>query len=222
VETWKTDPSGGYSVLIGELKRGAAFGSQVFLPDTEDVAQATYRAAVPTNVLLIDLISALKLAEQGLSLNREATTASRLSQLLTEMPLFAELSPHQIETLLRQMGRQSASKGQVIVRQGQPRRYFYIIRSGEVGVLAKENGGNWKMVAKLGKGEHFGETSLFTNQPYSATCVALTPVDLLTLDEFTFDRLIATSHQMTHYVEQVSSGRLKDMRRKLGQLTISN
>ena len=217
IEVWKRDDSSGYSVMVGELKRGAAFGSQVFLSDAENTAQATYRAAVPTDVLLIDRISALKLAKQGLVLNREATTASRLSQMLVEMPLFAELSPHQIEALIRQMGRQSASKGQVIVQQGQPRQYFYIIQSGEVGVLATGDKGSQKMVAKLGRGEHFGETSLFTNQPYSATCVALSQVELLTLDEFTFDRLIATSHQMTHYVEQVSSGRLKDMRRKLGQ-----
>ncbi|OQY31498.1 MAG: hypothetical protein B6243_08450 [Anaerolineaceae bacterium 4572_5.2] len=243
VEVWKIDASSGCSVMVGELKRGATFGSQVFLPDAENEAQATYRAAVPTDVLLIDRVSALKLAEQGLSLNREATAASRLSQMLAEMPLFAELSPHQIEALIRRMGRQSVSKGQIIVRQGQPRQYFYIIQSGEVGVLAKTarseprsdsevafhdgapnykpvyagDKGSEKLVAQLGKGEHFGETSLFSNQPYSATCVALSPVELLTLDEFTFDRLIATSHQMTHYVEQVSSGRLKDMRRKLGQ-----
>ncbi len=222
VEVWKIDDSSGYSVMVGELKRGAVFGSQVFLPDAENEAQATYRAAVPTDVLLINRVSALKLAEQGLVLNREATTASRLSQMLAEMPLFAELSPHQIEALIRQMGRQSVSKGQVIVQQGQPRQYFYVIQSGEVGVLARDNKDTQKMVAKLGRGEHFGETSLFTNQPYSATCVALSQVELLTLDEFTFDRLIATSHQMTHYVEQVSSGRLKDMRRKLGRLTVKN
>jgi len=216
VEVWKVDDSSGYSVMVGELKRGAAFGTQVFLPDAENEAPATYRAAVPTDVLLIDRVSALKLAKQGFSLNQEATTASRLSQMLAEMPLFAELSPHQIEALIRQMGRQSASKGQIIVQQGQPRQYFYIIQSGEVGVLAEGTAGSRKMVAKLGRGEHFGETSLFTNQPYSATCVALSQVELLTLDEFTFDRLIATSHQMAHYVEQVSSGRLKDTRRKLG------
>jgi hypothetical protein len=41
-------------------------------------------------------------------------------------------------------------------------------------------------------------------------------VRLLALDEFTFDRLVATTQQMSHYVEQVSSGRLKDTRKKLG------
>jgi len=216
VEVWKIDASSGHSVMVGELKRGATFGSQVFLPGAEDVAQATYRSSVPTDALFIDRAGALRLAKQGVSLNQEVTKASLLSQMLVEMPLFAELSPHQIEGLIRKMGRQSLPKGRRIVEQGQARQYFYIIESGEVGVLATGDEGAEKMVAKLGKGEHFGETSLFTNQPYSATCVALSEVNLLTLDEFTFDRLVATSHQMIHYVEQVSSGRLKDMRRKLG------
>ena len=72
------------------------------------------------------------------------------------------------------------------------------------------------MVAHLGRGEHFGETSLYIDQPYAATCQAETPVNLLALDEPTFDELVASSQQVAHYVEQVSTGRALDTRRKLG------
>ena len=71
------------------------------------------------------------------------------------------------------------------------------------------------MVAHLGRGEHFGETSLYIDKPYAATCQAETPVELLALDEPTFDELVASSRQVTHYVEQVSTGRAIDTRRKL-------
>ncbi len=64
--------------------------------------------------------------------------------------------------------------------------------------------------------EHFGETALYTDQPYAATCKAEAPVKLLALDEPTFDELVATSRLAAHYVEQVSTGRTLDTRRKLG------
>jgi hypothetical protein len=38
---------------------------------------------------------------------------------------------------------------------------------------------------------------------------------LLTLDEPTFDKMVADSAQMTHYVERVSSGRMLETRRQL-------
>ncbi|RME50201.1 MAG: hypothetical protein D6796_03460, partial [Caldilineae bacterium] len=215
VEVWKRGPDGGRSVLAGELQRGGALGSVIFAPDGGGAAQATYRTATPTDLLVVTRAAARQLAAQGVNLHETAVHLSEMGRMLAEMPLFAELAPQQIETLLHKMGRLRLPKGATIVRQGQPRRYFYIIEAGQVGVLASAEGGEQKIVATLGRGEHFGETSLYTDRPYSATCIALTDVRLLTLDEFTFDRLIATSHQMSHYVEQVSSGRLKDTRRKL-------
>jgi CRP-like cAMP-binding protein len=70
-------------------------------------------------------------------------------------------------------------------------------------------------VKRLGAGEHFGETSLFMDVPYSATVRALRPTVLLTLDEPTFDQLVAESGRMAHYVEQVSSGRALETRRQV-------
>ena len=82
-------------------------------------------------------------------------------------------------------------------------------------VSVRDETGGEKVVARLGRGEHFGETALYTDQPYTATCRAETPVELLALDEPTFDQLVASSGQMAHYVEQISSGRTLDTRRKL-------
>jgi CRP-like cAMP-binding protein len=84
-----------------------------------------------------------------------------------------------------------------------------------VAISVRDEAGQEKIVAHLGRGEHFGETALFTDKPYAATCRAETPVDLLALDEPTFDELVASSGQIAHYVEQISSGRTLDTRHKL-------
>lgn len=215
VDVWKASPSTGHSLPVGELHRGAAFGLPVFYAGPMP-AEATYQTATPCDLLVIALGQVRHLQAQGISFNNHAAQSSRLGRMLAQMPLFAELSSLQIETLVQKMGRFTVPAGEVIIRQGQARQYFYVIEQGEVGVMAAGSNGAEELVAKLGQGEHFGETALYINQPYDATCKALTEVHLLTLDEFTFDRLVATSHQMSHYVEQVSSGRLKDTRRKLG------
>jgi CRP-like cAMP-binding protein len=72
------------------------------------------------------------------------------------------------------------------------------------------------VVQKLGPGEHFGEYALFADTPYEATYRAATEVTLLRLDEPTFDSLVARSAELSHYVEQIGSGRLLDTRRRLG------
>ncbi len=216
IEAWRADVGAGRSALVGELRRGAAFGREIFHAGPLTGAPVSYRASVPTELLLVEAKMIPALVESGFSLGDAAVMLSASAQMLLEMPLFAEFSPQQIEALLTRMVQKTVSKGEAIIEQGQTRRYFFVIQSGQVGVLARTSDGSRKMVAKLGQGEHFGETALFINRPYAATVVALTEVRLLTLDEFTFDRLVATSHHIAHYIEQVSSGRLQDTRRKIG------
>jgi hypothetical protein len=198
------------------MKRGSTFGSQIFAAGTEAIAQGTYRASVPTDLLIIRKDVAHTLLAAGLLPDKETTRMSSTCQMLAEMPIFADLSPQQIEALFDQMKPQTVQQGQTIVEQGETRHHFFIIESGEVEVHIAANNRPARLVARLGQGEHFGETALYTDRPYGATCIAKTEVNLLLLDEFIFDRLVATTRHMTHYVEQVSSGRLKDNRRKLG------
>jgi CRP-like cAMP-binding protein len=136
--------------------------------------------------------------------------------MLAEMPIFADLSPQQIEHLFARLERYRVPAGRTIIKQGAARHHFFVIAAGEVQKRVRTEDGQERIVARLGKGEHFGEAALYTDQPYDATYVCATEVRLLALDEFTFDRLVATTQQMSHYVEQVSSGRLKDTRKKLG------
>ena len=138
-----------------------------------------------------------------------------MAQLLGQMPMFANLAPQQLAALAQHLGRQSAAPGQVVVRQDEPRHHFYIVAQGEVEIIARGADGVERAVKRLGAGEHFGETALFADVPYSATVRAIQPTMLLTLDEPAFDKMVAGSAQMTHYVEQVSSGRMIETRRKL-------
>ncbi len=199
--------------MIGELQRGAAFGIEVF--PGQGNHEATYRASVDTEILTISRAEADRLRRAGVEIDTHVVGALSTIQLLNRMPIFAALSPQQIGVLATCMRQVCIDAGEVIIRQGETRRDFYVITKGQVTISVRDETGEDKTVAVLGRGEHFGETALYTDQPYAATCRAETTVELLALDEPTFDELVASSRQMTHYVEQISSGRTLDTRRKL-------
>jgi CRP-like cAMP-binding protein len=111
--------------------------------------------------------------------------------------------------------RRSYAAGQIIVQAGQPRSHLFIVAEGLVEVLLA-NGAREEIAGRLGPGEHFGEYALFADTPYQATYRAGVDTQLLLLDEPKFDELVAGYEQMSHYVEQIGSGRLFATRRKLG------
>jgi putative peptide zinc metalloprotease protein len=213
LEVWQTQSGGAPAQLVGELRRGATFGSELFAG--QGTYEATYRASVESEILSISQAGATRLRQAGVEIDTHVAGAISTAQLLSRMPVFAGLSPQQIGALTGRMREVRMKAGAVIIRQGEPRHDFYVIAEGNVAISVRDEAGQEKIVAHLGRGEHFGETALFTDKPYAATCRAETPVDLLALDEPTFDELVASSGQIAHYVEQISSGRTLDTRHKL-------
>ncbi|HEY2930953.1 MAG TPA: cyclic nucleotide-binding domain-containing protein [Acidobacteriota bacterium] len=84
------------------------------------------------------------------------------------------------------------SPGDVIVRQGDLGDCAYFIRSGEVEVVRQRDGeSDEAVVARLGKGEYFGETALLTNEPRNATIRAVTEAEVAALGKRNFLALVS-------------------------------
>jgi CRP-like cAMP-binding protein len=65
----------------------------------------------------------------------------------------------------------------ILVREGEPAENFYVILTGEAEVLKREHGSDRLVsIAKLGPGDHFGETALFHAVKRTATVRARTPM----------------------------------------------
>ncbi len=71
-----------------------------------------------------------------------------------------------------------------IIKAGQLEQRMYIILEGEVTIILGE-GDNQIIVARLSKGDFFGEISLFTNIPRSATVRSIGDVKLAYIDNAT-------------------------------------
>ena len=81
------------------------------------------------------------------------------------------LSASQEDALLKQAVRQSFEPGAAILTEGEQRHALFFIRDGNVRIELEHPEFNIE-IAKLGKGELFGEMSLLEGLPVSANVIA--------------------------------------------------
>lgn len=103
------------------------------------------------------------------------TPAARLA--LRKTPLFAELPPRALERLIPRMALLELSAGDLLFKEGEPGSSMFVISDGEV--VVESHGSE---LARLGPGAFFGEISLVTDLPRSASVRATRPLELLGID----------------------------------------
>ena len=96
-----------------------------------------------------------------------------------KVDLFAPLEPTERERLAGGMRKVTFARGERILRQGDPGDSLYIIAFGDVSVSLAEAD---DPIATLKEGDFFGETSLMTGAPRSATCTAMSDVVIYVVD----------------------------------------
>ena len=175
--------------------------------------QFTYRALTSATALVIHRDQFDPLLRADTTLAQQVNSGAQARSLLRQMPLFSSLSPQELASVDARLQTRQVAAGEQIVQQGAPRSHLYIVAEGEVEVFVTEDGTE-RVIGKLGPGEHFGEYALFADTPYHASVRAVVDSRLLLLDEPKFDELVATCERMTHYVEQIGSGRLIATRRR--------
>ena len=112
---------------------------------------------------------------------------SQKIEALKKVPLFAGLSKRHLDIIARGADEVKVDAGRVLVAQGGLGREFVLILEGSARV---ERDG--KAIARLGRGDFFGEMSLIDRRTRSATVTAETPVVLLVVETRYFGALLDT------------------------------
>jgi CRP-like cAMP-binding protein len=98
--------------------------------------------------------------------------------------------------------------GQAVVRQGEPGHTLFLVASGEVSVRVKPDAGaSEKEVARLGRGALFGEMSVLTGDPRTATVVALGDAALLRVDRDAFEHILSRQPELAQRLAEVIAQR---------------
>lgn len=126
--------------------------------------------------------------ERNLSLK---SAADRVG-LLARIDLFDEaLQLRELEELAREMPLRQYRTGDILLREGEPGDSMFVLSEGLLGASVKDKWGESVQVARIAPGQAFGEMSLFTGEPRSATVTALTDAVAFEVSKAQFQALLA-------------------------------
>ena len=111
---------------------------------------------------------------------------------LQEVTIFAGLEERALDLLLQRAERECYDPEAVIVREGEPGNRFFLIINGTVAVLKRSPDGNEVELARLGRGDFFGEVCILDTFPRTATIRTLERTDLLRVPALAFLDLYET------------------------------
>ncbi len=127
-------------------------------------------------------------------------------QILERVAIFFTLPDNVLHALARRLAPASASRGSVIVHQGDPGDTMFVVESGRCEVFVEESPGHTITIALMGPDDFFGEMALISEETRTASVRALEDCVLLTLDRKTlYETLPADSDaiiELTKLVEQ--------------------
>ncbi len=111
--------------------------------------------------------------------------------------ILSDFDPDAIELLRRHLEWVELAAGEVLMRQGDPGDSMYLSVSGRLRVSVHDEDGAERMLREMGRGEIIGEMSLYTDEPRSATVVAIRDSVLVRLAKPEFVHLLASSAKMS-------------------------
>ena len=132
----------------------------------------------------------------------ETTAVERRVRSLQRIGMLGPLTPEQIGRLAEENVERVYAAGEPVIRQGDPGDSLFVIMSGRVEVTVLQEGAASVRLATLDEGDYFGETSLMTGAPRSATVAALVETRLLEVGHESFRRLLAAQPNL---VEQLGA-----------------
>lgn len=161
---------------------------------------ALQRAGIPLSVPALTTFVESKDQERA-KLHHEREISERLSALdLARVELFREMNDEERRKLAERLRFAPFMKGELMTRQGAEGHWLYIITKGSGEVIVSTEAGVHKSVAILHAGDFFGEMSLLTGEPRSASLKALEDSECYRLDRQAFDDILKGRPEIAHYL----------------------
>lgn len=133
----------------------------------------------------------------------------RLEQLLSEVRLFSRLPRSRIPSVLRRMQALQFPADKVILEEGRPIKFMFIVGQGSVDVRRKEPiTGISLLLRTLQAGENFGEMALLTGKPYSVSLSTVEPTILFILNQDSFRSLLIEEPEVSMTLNQLLAEQL--------------
>ena len=125
------------------------------------------------------------------------------TEVLVEVSLFEGFTTDELARVAELGERIVVEAGTVLVDQGDPGTYCYVVIHGSAGVYV-----SGEYVATSGPGTTIGEMALIDHRPRTATVVATDPMELLRFDTLAFRALLDEMPKASERVHAILGSRL--------------
>ena len=123
--------------------------------------------------------------------------------LIKAVPLFEECSKRDLNEIAGIADEIDLREGKELTKEGKQGREFFILIEGEADVKKGS-----RRINRLGPGDFFGEISLVTRRPRTATVTATTPVRALVITDRSFRTLLEHQPEIQGKVMSALAARL--------------
>lgn len=145
--------------------------------------------------------------QDGFVAGDDGISARVEAERLRTIPIFATLDDDGLAAVADRFITEWFEPDQVICREGEIGRRFYLLVRGSVDVLKEVGAGSPRRIAVLEDGEYFGEIALLDAVPRTATVRARTRCQVLTLDQQQFANLLRVAPDLRREVERTAASR---------------
>jgi CRP-like cAMP-binding protein len=208
---------GGRPVERGRLHEGALFGEMSLL--TQQPRTASVQVVDEADILELarESMAAITAEVPSLAVALDKFARERLlKNLLATSPLFRPFNHQQQLDLIRRFDGHEVAAGTVVIREGDSGQGLFVVLAGEVEVSKHQADGGELPLARLRAGDVFGEMSLLTQQPTTATVTAARPSTILFLARDYFQRLVEALPAIRQYFEGLAQRRDIETRLAVG------
>ena len=197
---------GGHRKELAALSSGAFFGEMALLSGAPRMASV--ESAVDGTMLLeISAPVLSELSRQHPQLAKALKKFCRermLTNVMSNSALFEPFSKKDRRALVEKFRAREVKKNEIIVREGERTDGLYVVLSGEVEARKGD-----QVLSRLKEGDLFGEISLLSKTPATATVMSTRHTSLLRLPREDFDSLILSHPQILVLVSELSEQRLR-------------
>ncbi len=131
------------------------------------------------------------------------------------------LSRDELKAVARHVKRTRFTHGETLMHQNDDGESFYVLVQGQVHGRIANSDSERDVEFDLGPGALFGEMSLLTGLPRSATMTAATNCELLEFDRKTFTHLLSLREEIPHALSDLAAARAAENAASLEQLRAS-
>jgi CRP/FNR family cyclic AMP-dependent transcriptional regulator len=128
-----------------------------------------------------------------------------VADTLGQLALFADLTPAQLEAVAHTHEEDVFAAGERVLRKGLSGGNFYVILEGDAAVDL-----DGQQLARLGRGDFFGEISALTGEPPTTDVIAVTILRCLVIPAQQLERLVLDRPQFALRLLRLEARRLRN------------